>query len=117
MGFGEKWIHEKVELPTIFRRILRQFRMSGTMVKGRGWTFLGFLGVPLGYVWGEPIKVKQQKPVDDKYLDEIHAKVVGSIEDIFCRYKRRFGYCEDEKLKIVSVDEAKKEAIGKSKKA
>merc|ERR1719171_1034057 len=76
------------------------------MVKGRGWTFLGFLGVPLGYVWGEPIKVKQQKPVDDQYLDEIHAKVVRSVEDIFSRYKGRFGYGDAETLRIVSVGEA-----------
>merc|ERR1712224_478651 len=115
MGFGEKWIHEKVELPTVVRRVLRQFRMSGTMVKGRGWTFLGFLGVPLGYVWGEPIKVNQQRPVDDKYLDEIHAKVVRSVEDIFTRYKERFGYCDTEKLRMVSVEEAKSLVTGKSK--
>ena len=47
---------------------------------------MGFLDPPLAYVWGEPIKasnrqagpfhargasqVRQQKPVDDKYLDE-----------------------------------------------
>ena len=31
---------------------------------------MGFLEPSLGFVWGEPIKVRQQKPVDEKYLDE-----------------------------------------------
>ena len=50
---------------------------------------MGFLDPPLGYVWGEPIKVSkpensrplfssatekvtQQKPVDETYLNEVH---------------------------------------------
>ena len=33
-------------------------------------TLMGFLEPSLGFVWGEPIKVRQQKPVDEKYLDE-----------------------------------------------
>ena len=31
---------------------------------------LGLMEPSLGFVWGEPIKVRQQKPVDEKYLDE-----------------------------------------------
>ena len=39
-------------------------------LRGRGLTLMGFLEPSLGFVWGEPIKVRQQKPVDEKYLDE-----------------------------------------------
>ena len=39
-------------------------------LRGRGLTLMGFLELSLGFVWGEPIKVRQQKPVDGKYLDE-----------------------------------------------
>ena len=43
---------------------------SGLRLRGRGMTLMGFLEPSLGFVWGEPIKVRQQKPVDEKYLDE-----------------------------------------------
>lgn len=80
--FGEKWIHRTVHLPLFLRKVLRKLRMSGTLLKGRGPTFLGFLGVPLGFVWAEPIRVKQQNPVEPAYLDEVHAAVQASVKDI-----------------------------------
>eukprot|EP00435_Cladocopium_sp_Y103_P034990 s4052_g9.t1 len=79
-------------------------------LRGRGLTLMGFLEPSLGFVWGEPIKVKQQKPVDEKYLDEVHAKVAESVKDIFSRYKARFGYADDEILSLVSAADAKKKA-------
>eukprot|EP00929_Paragymnodinium_shiwhaense_P107934 TRINITY_DN74284_c0_g1_i1.p1 TRINITY_DN74284_c0_g1~~TRINITY_DN74284_c0_g1_i1.p1 ORF type:complete len:400 (+),score=58.85 TRINITY_DN74284_c0_g1_i1:108-1202(+) len=112
--FGEKWIHETVRLPDLICRALRPFRLSGTLLRGRGPSFLGFLK-PLAYVYGEPIQVKQQRPVDEAYLDEVHAKVMQSVQSIFDRYKARFGYAEDETLVMVSVAEAK--ALGKKSKA
>merc|ERR1719454_492592 len=77
------------------------------MLRGRGPSFLGKLHPPLGYVWGEPIKVKQQTPVEPEYLDQVHAEVMKSVRSIFDRYKTRFGYDEDEKLTMVTVQEAK----------
>ncbi|CAK9083124.1 Diacylglycerol O-acyltransferase 2B (Diglyceride acyltransferase 2B) (MrDGAT2B) [Durusdinium trenchii] len=56
-------------------------------LRGRGLTLMGFLDPPLGFVWGQPIKVRQQKPVDEKYLDEVHQQVAESVSDIFKRYK------------------------------
>lgn len=105
--FGEKWIHKTVQAPKFICQLLRPFRMSGTMLRGRGPTFLGYLGVPLGYVWGEPIKVKQQKPVDEAYLDEVHGQVKAAVDSIFCRHKARFGYSEEETLEMVTAQEAK----------
>lgn len=113
--FGEKWIHETVQLPGFIRAALRPLRLSGTFVRGRGLTFLGFLKPSLGYVWAEPIPVKQQQPVTDAYLEEIHKKVMESVSGIFDRYKTRFGYDPDEVLTMVSVAEAKS-AVGKGKK-
>jgi len=127
--FGEKWIHRTVQLPPVIRKFLRRFRMSGTLLKGRGPTFLGFLGVPLGFVWGEPIRVKkpypvapasvqaayvdekakhrgdakQHMPVDPAYVDEVHAHVEAAVRDIFDRYKERFGYSPEETLTMVAA--------------
>uniref|UniRef100_A0A7S4PUE8 Acyltransferase n=1 Tax=Alexandrium monilatum TaxID=311494 RepID=A0A7S4PUE8_9DINO len=115
--FGEKYIHETVRLPAFVRGLLRPLRLSGTLLRGRGPTFMGFLQPPLGYVWGEPIKVKQQKPVEEKYLDEVHAEVMRSVQSIFDRHKSRFGYSEEETLTMVSVAEAKAAASGRQKKA
>ena len=58
-------------------RLYKTLKLSGTLLKGRGPTFLGYIGVSLGYVWGEPIEVSQQEPgtVDDAYLQEVHNKV------------------------------------------
>eukprot|EP00746_Dinoflagellata_sp_MGD_P018248 gnl/MRDRNA2_/MRDRNA2_142318_c0_seq1.p1 gnl/MRDRNA2_/MRDRNA2_142318_c0~~gnl/MRDRNA2_/MRDRNA2_142318_c0_seq1.p1 ORF type:complete len:358 (+),score=47.77 gnl/MRDRNA2_/MRDRNA2_142318_c0_seq1:85-1158(+) len=105
--FGEKWVHGTVQLPPVIRSFLRPFRLSGTLVRGRGLTFLGFLGVPLGYVWGERISVKQQKPVEDEYLNEVHEQVMQAISGIFERHKSRFGYGPEEKLEMVTAVEAK----------
>lgn len=105
--FGEKWIHETVRLPAPIRALLRPLRMSGTLLRGRGFTLLGFLKPSLGFVWGEPISVRQQKPVDDAYLDEIHGKVITSVAQIFERHKSRFGYPDEETLTMVSVADAK----------
>lgn len=114
--FGEKWIHEVVRLPKFIRQFLRPFRMSGTLLKGRGLTLLGFLEPSLGFVWGEPIKVRQQSPVDEAYLDEVHKQVMESVESIFHRYKKRFGYPDDETLTLVSPAEAKA-AIGEARRS
>ena len=58
--------------PTDLRSESRNFGIdSGQLrLRGRGLTLIGFLEPSLGFVWGEPIKVRQQKPVDEKYLDE-----------------------------------------------
>jgi len=104
--FGEKWIHRTVKLPGFICAFLRPFRLSGTLVRGRGPSFLGFLR-PLNYVWGEAIKVKQQRPVDEAHLNEVHAEVMKSVQGIFDRYKTRFGYADDETLALVSVADAK----------
>jgi len=116
--FGEKYIHKTVRLPAFIRAALRPLRLSGTILRGRGPTFLGFLEPPLGHVWGQPIKVKQQRPVEDAYLDEVHGEVVRAVRSIFERHKSRFGYAEDESLVMVSVAEAKAAiSAGKPKKA
>eukprot|EP00415_Alexandrium_ostenfeldii_P001917 UN1917 len=114
--FGEKYIHATVQLPALVRRVLRPLRLSCTLLRGRGFTLMGFLQPPLGYVWGEPIKVKQQKPVDEKYLDEVHAEVMRSTRSIFDRHKSRFGYSDEETLTMVSVAEAKAAASGSRRK-
>lgn len=108
--FGEKWLHRTVQLPGAIQKFLRLFRISGTFPRGRGPTFLGYLGVPMGFVWCEPVKVKQQKPVDPEYLDEVHAAVEASLRSAFARYKERFGYGPDETLSIVSAKDAYKKA-------
>jgi 2-acylglycerol O-acyltransferase 2 len=111
--FGEKWIHKTVKLPGIVQSFLRPLRMSGTMLKGRGLSFLGEKK-PLAFVWGQPIQVKQQKPVEEAYLDEIHEQVMQSVQRIFDQYKARFGYSEDETLALVTVAESKQQ-VSKSR--
>ncbi|CAJ1364192.1 unnamed protein product [Effrenium voratum] len=113
--FGEKWIHHTIRLPPFFQSLLRPLRMSGTLLRGRGCSLMGFLDPPLGFVWGQPIKVKQQKPVDEKYLDQVHQEVAESVRDIFNRHKARFGYAEDETLSFVSSVEAKEQISPKKK--
>jgi len=105
--FGEKWVHRTVQLPAWIRRMLRPLRLSGTLLKGRGLSFLPFLNPPLSYVWCQPIHVKQQKPVEESYLDKVHCEVMQAVKDVFDRHKARFGYGPDEVLKMVSVAEAK----------
>lgn len=114
--FGEKWIHKTVQLPAVVQRLLRPLRLSGTLLRGRGPTFLGFLNPPLGFVWGEPVRVKQQKPVEEAYLDEVHANVSAAVSSIFERHKDRFGYAPEERLTMVSASEAKAAVSGKPSK-
>eukprot|EP00928_Gymnodinium_smaydae_P067360 TRINITY_DN50328_c0_g1_i1.p1 TRINITY_DN50328_c0_g1~~TRINITY_DN50328_c0_g1_i1.p1 ORF type:complete len:390 (-),score=64.54 TRINITY_DN50328_c0_g1_i1:183-1295(-) len=116
--FGEKWVHHTVQLPGIVQRLLRPLRLSGTLLKGRGCSFLGYLDPPLSFVWGEPISVKQQNPVDEAYLDEVHNQVLRAVEGIFERHKARFGYSDVETLRFVSATEAKAIAAkGRNKKS
>jgi len=114
--FGEKYIHETVRLPAVIRQALRPFRLSGTLLSGRWFTFLGFLKPSLGYVWGEPVRVNQQKPVEEAYLDEIHGKVIQAVSSMFDRHKEKFGYDKDEVLEMVSAADAKALTSGKKKK-
>lgn len=112
--FGEKWVHDAVQLPAFARRLLRPLRLSGTFPLGRGPTLLGKLSPSMNYVWGQPISVRQQTPVEEAYLDKIHAEVIKSVQGIFDRYRERFGYDADEKLVVVSVAEAKAFIAGQS---
>ncbi|KAK3245060.1 hypothetical protein CYMTET_45351 [Cymbomonas tetramitiformis] len=106
--FGEKWVHDTVQLPLVVRNFLyKNLRLGGTFIKGRYGTFLGKIAdtngksLSLGYVWGKPIPVtKMDEPTQD-YIDEIHAKYMAAILDIFERYKSRFGYSDEETLKFV----------------
>jgi hypothetical protein len=85
--------------------------------------------VSLGHVYGEPIAVKKQNPVDPEYLDlvslslcptslhadttwlhkfaQIHSKIQVSVKSIFDRHKGHFGYAADETLTFVTVKEAR----------
>lgn len=110
--FGEKWIHKTVQLPAVVRRALRPLRLSGTLLRGRGPSFLGFLHPSLGFVWGEPIRVRQQQPVQEQYLDEVHDQVIRAVQGIFERHKSRFGYSDEETLVIVSAADAKAAVAG-----
>ena len=47
--------------------------------------------------------MKQMTEPSEEYIDEVHAKFVGAMEDIFERRKREFGYGDEEKLVIVSA--------------
>jgi len=106
--FGEKWIHKTVQLPGFIQGLMRRWKMSGTMLKGRGPSFLGFLGVPLGFVWAEPIRVKKMNPAENKaYVDEVFAEVEVATRELFERYKERFGYGPEETLSMIPVEEAK----------
>jgi hypothetical protein len=109
--FGEKWVHKAVRLPKVVRSYLyRKLRLAGVVLIGRwGVTFLGKVekadGSPLtlGFVWGKPVEVEQMAEPTEAYVDEVHAKYVAAIQDIFERRKREFGYSADEKLVIVSA--------------
>lgn len=115
--FGEKWIHENWLLPRWLRALLyKTMRMSGVILKGRGLTFLGYLGVPLGFVWGAPIKVKQQNPVDPAYLNQVHAEMQSAVRSIFDRHKINFGYSKEESLEFVTVAEARRATREQGKK-
>merc|ERR1711879_25228 len=111
--FGEKWIHESYNLPRWLRAWLyKTLRVSGVILRGRGLTFLGFLGHPLGYVWGEPIPLKPRGPKEifnkEDHIKRIHGEVKAAVLSIFERHKTRFGYPEEEKLEFVSVSKARK---------
>ncbi|OLP93130.1 Acyl-CoA wax alcohol acyltransferase 2 [Symbiodinium microadriaticum] len=92
-----------------------EWHVVQTLLRGRGITLMGFLDPPLGYVWGESIKVTQQKPVDETYLNEVHQEVADAVVGIFKRHKARFGYAEDETLSLVSAADAKKKVIAKKR--
>lgn len=116
--FGEKWLHEAVHPPPWLSRFLyRLFRVSGTIPKGRGPTFLGKLGVPIGLVWGQPIVVDQKdflklsKEERKRLLDKTHLQVQSAIQDIFDRHKASFGYSKQETLRFVTVAEARGKAV------
>jgi hypothetical protein len=68
--------------PTYLRSESRNFGIdSGQLrLRGRGLTLMGFLEPSLGFVWGEPIKVRQQKPVDEKYLDDLDEAGPGPLQ-------------------------------------
>ena len=83
------------------------FRVSGTLLKGRGPSFLGKIGIPLAYVYAEPIKVTRQTIVDPEYLFEIHQQVQDSVMNIFENHKSEFGYSRDETLEFVTVKQAR----------
>ena len=108
--FGEKWVHEAVRLPAAVRAFLYQrFRLAGVVLKGRWWTFLGYVtradgsDLSLGYVWGAPIAVRHEPEPSDEYVDEVHRMYTEAIVALFERHKRSFGYAADETLEIVSA--------------
>jgi 2-acylglycerol O-acyltransferase 2 len=102
--FGEKRIHKTVHFPDSIKKFLRRFGLAGTILKGRGFSFLGFLGVKLGYVYCEPIRVKRLAPSDAGYeaeVNRVHREVVSAVERVFVEYKEAFGYGEEETLELV----------------
>ena len=111
--FCEKWVHETVLLPMPIRNFLyKHFRLAGVLLKGRWWTFLGQIskadGTPinLGFVWGAPIPVRQDATCNAEYVDRVHAAYVEAVQDLFHRYKHRFGYGSMETIQIVSAKDS-----------
>ena len=89
MPAEDEWNVVSTSLPFTRRFIWVSVVFKLSRLRGRGMTLMGFLDPPLGYVWGEPIKVSkpensrplfssatekvtQQKPVDETYLNEVH---------------------------------------------
>lgn len=111
----DEWHVVQTLLPFTWRFTRMSFFSPFLRLRGRGITLMGFLDPPLGYVWGESIKVTQQKPVDETYLNEVHQEVADAVVGIFKRHKARFGYAEDETLSLVSAADAKKKVIAKKR--
>jgi len=107
--FGEKYIHDTVQLPAVVARWLhRNLKVSGTLLRGRfGVTFLGYSRRPLHHVWGAPILVTRIDPKADpegfaRETDRVHALCVEAVTGLFDRHKTRFGYAADEVLEVIS---------------
>jgi len=96
--FGEKWATKKVTVrPEGLRRWLMSHQLSGVGFIGRFMTLLPFNDKPMGSVFGEPIDTA------DDTVEELHAKFLKSIENIFEKYKKFFEYDDDEKIEFVST--------------
>jgi len=122
---GEKWVHDIVLLPSWLRTILYRFRLAGTLLRGRWWTFLGKVeridGSPiaLGYVWGQPIPVRHDPSCPPEYVDQVHAAYMEAVAALFERHKLRFGYAAEETLQYVKSTDvvSRKDAPPRKKRA
>lgn len=103
-------MHEAVHLPKPLKSFLyRRFRLAGVVLKGRWCTFLGRIATPdgepisLGFVWGAPLRVRQEAEPSAAYVEEVHAAYVAAIRELFERHKGAYGYAPEETLEIVSA--------------
>ena len=107
--FGEKYLYHKKIFPEWMRKILYKFKIPGILFYGRWGTLLPFNtkidSTPLqcGMVFGEPICVEKQNPVQSEYLDKIHDQYIKQVQFLFDTYKDEMEYDEQEQLQFVNT--------------
>ena len=96
-------------LPKPVRALLYRFKLAGTLLKGRWWTFVAKPtrpdGTPtqMGCVWGAPIRVQRDESCAEANVDEVHAEFLGAVQGLFDRHKARFGYAAEETIQFVTA--------------
>jgi hypothetical protein len=98
--FGEKWLYHRAHLPRFVQNFfMKTLRLPLIIFWGQWFTWLP-LRRHLSVVFGTPIHVKQ---IDEPTVEQINAvynTYITAIQDIFERYKKTYGYSEDESLVI-----------------
>ncbi|XP_054744763.1 2-acylglycerol O-acyltransferase 2-like [Anastrepha obliqua] len=103
-GFGDVDLYTPIEkawfrpIQIVYKKI---FRYSPLLFKGRGNTILPYKK-KVTLVVGSPIDVKRTTNPDPAYVEEIHAKVVEAVHELFETYKSEYIENGDEAQLVIT---------------
>lgn len=117
--FGEKWMfHRYVPGKAVVHFFLKVLRIPLILFWGRIWALppLSFLlpwmplrGKGLSIVYGSPIEVTQNATPSDAEIDVVYEAYMKQIQSLFDTYKSKYGYDEQETLRIIEAQAERKQ--------
>jgi len=106
--FGEKWLYYRAHLPRVVQNFfMKTLRLPLIIFWGQWFTWLP-LRRNLSVVFGTPITVSKIEEPSNEEIEKVYQQYISAIQDLFNRYRKTYGYGDDERLVIKDNEKSSK---------
>lgn len=100
--FGEKWMYHRLNVSKGVRQwFLRVLRVPLLIFWGRFCTWIPLPGRQLSVVFGAPIPTPHVPEPSEQLVNEVHAKFVAAVQEMFEQFRDKMQYDADERLVVL----------------